>query len=137
MKRIFLLTCCIISLFTKAQTNTDSLHSGNPLFPGWYADPEGTIFKNQYWIYPTYSTPYNKQVFFDAFSSPDLVHWTKHPHILDTVAVKWTKRAMWAPSVVEQHGRYYFFFGANDLVLVIHNTGAHLCIGISTPAGTQ
>ncbi|MDQ4140311.1 MAG: arabinan endo-1,5-alpha-L-arabinosidase, partial [Bacteroidota bacterium] len=28
--------------------------SGNPIFPGWYADPEGVIFKNKYWIYPTY-----------------------------------------------------------------------------------
>jgi hypothetical protein len=32
------------------------------------------IFGKQYWIYPTFSAPYNKQVFFDAFSSPDLVN---------------------------------------------------------------
>ena len=25
----------------------------NPVFPGWYADPEGVIFGNAYWIYPT------------------------------------------------------------------------------------
>jgi hypothetical protein len=29
--------------------------AGNPVFKGWYADPEGTIFNNKYWIYPTYS----------------------------------------------------------------------------------
>lgn len=28
--------------------------SGNPVFPGWYADPEIRIFKGQFWIYPTY-----------------------------------------------------------------------------------
>jgi hypothetical protein len=27
-------------------------HSGNPVFDGWYADPEAAIFGNQYWISP-------------------------------------------------------------------------------------
>lgn len=89
--------------------------SGNPVFPGWYADPEGIIFKKNYWIYPTYSAPYNKQVFFDAFSSPDLVHWAKHERILDTSSIKWARRAVWAPSVIEKKGKYYLFFAANDI----------------------
>jgi beta-xylosidase len=88
--------------------------SGNPLFPGWYADPEVAIFGSQYWIYPTYSAPYEQQVFFDAFSSPDLVTWTKHARILDTARVKWAHRALWAPAIVAKNGRYYLFFGAND-----------------------
>ena len=54
----------------------------NPVFPGWYADPEGLVFDQTYWIYPTFSAPYEKQTFFDAFSSQDLVHWTKHERIL-------------------------------------------------------
>src|SRR5215510_70168 len=81
------------------QLKKDSPYSGNPVFPGWYADPEGRLFAKEYWIYPTYSAPYDQQVFFDAFSSPDLIHWKKHPRILDTAAIKWAKRAMWAPSV--------------------------------------
>lgn len=89
--------------------------SGNPIFKGWYADPEARIFDKTYWIYPTYSAKYEKQVFFDAFSSVDLVNWTKHSNILDTSAVKWAHRAMWAPSITEKNGRYYFFFGANDI----------------------
>lgn len=87
----------------------------NPVFKGWYADPEGSILANQYWVFPTFSAPYNKQVFMDAFSSPDLVNWTKHPHIIDTASIKWAKRAMWAPSIIEKKGKYYFFFGANDI----------------------
>lgn len=89
--------------------------SGNPVFPGWYADPEGIIFGKQYWIYPTYSAPFDEQVFMDAFSSPDLVNWTKHERILDTASIKWAKRAMWAPAVIEKGGRYFLFFGANDV----------------------
>ena len=116
MKKLILAaTTTILFSTVHSQKTMDSLHSGNPLFPGWYADPEGAVFNHQYWIYPTYSAPYNKQVFFDAFSSTDLVHWTKHSRILDTSAIKWARRAMWAPSVIEFKGRYYFFFGANDI----------------------
>jgi len=89
--------------------------SGNPVFPGWYADPEGAVFGKEFWIYPTYSAPYNEQVFLDAFSSPDLVNWTKHSRILDTNAVPWAWRAMWAPAIVKNHGKYFLFFGANDI----------------------
>jgi beta-xylosidase len=89
--------------------------AGNPVFPGWYADPEVAVFGDHYWVYPTYSAPYNQQVFFDAFSSPDLVHWQKHERVLDRDAIAWARRAMWAPAVVEKDGKWYFFFGANDI----------------------
>jgi len=52
--------------------------SGNPVIEGWYADPEARIFEGRYWLYPTYSAPYDQQLFLDAFSSTDLVTWTKH-----------------------------------------------------------
>lgn len=94
---------------------TDTRHAGNPVLDGWYADPEAHVFENQYWIYPTYSARYNEQVFLDAFSSPDLITWTKHPRIVDTAAVKWANRAMWAPSIVKKDDWYYLFFGANDI----------------------
>jgi beta-xylosidase len=90
-------------------------YSGNPIFPGWYADPEAKIFGNEYWVYPTYSAPYHEQVFMDGFSSTDLVHWTKHPHVLDSSAVKWVKKALWAPAITQKDGKYYLFFGANDI----------------------
>ena len=35
--------------------------------------------------------------------------------VLDTTAVKWAKKAMWAPSVIRKNGKYYIFFGANDV----------------------
>jgi beta-xylosidase len=90
-------------------------HAGNPVIKGWYADPEAAIFGKQYWIYPTWSDAYDRQLFFDAFSSPDLVRWTRHPHVLDVHAVSWAKRAMWAPAIVAKDGRYYLFFAANDI----------------------
>ena len=97
------------------QQKTETLFSGNPIFYGWYADPEAAVFNQTYWIYPTFSAPYDKQVFFDAFSSPDLIHWTKHHDITDTGKIKWAHRAMWAPAIVKKGGKYFFFFGANDI----------------------
>ncbi len=89
--------------------------SGNPVFPGWYADPEATIFGDRYWVYPTFSAPYDQQTYADAFSSPDLVNWTPHPRVLETASIPWAKRALWAPAAVERNGRFYLFFSANDI----------------------
>lgn len=108
---------------------------------GYYADPEIRVFAGQYWIYPTTSEPkadanagksfnplqtklreghvvhpvYLLHTSLDAFSSPDLVHWTKHKDVLDSRNVPWAAYAMWAPSVVHANGLYYMFFGANDI----------------------
>src|SRR5437763_16656087 len=100
-----LFSCLLI--FCYIQLSAQTKMSGNPLFKGWYADPEGAIFNHLYWIYPTYSAPYNRQVFMDAFSSTDLTSWQKHPHIIDTSIIQWAKRAMWAPSITEKEGKYY------------------------------
>jgi beta-xylosidase len=105
----------------------NKITSGNPVLKGWYADPEGTIFNGQYWIYPTYSDVYDKQVFFDAFSSPDLINWTKHKSVLDTSNVKWAKRAVWAPAIIDKDEKYYLFFGAND----IQNNNEYGGIGVA------
>ena len=111
--------------------------SENPVFAGWYADPEGVVFDDEYWIFPTlsdyYAAPgeklperpthkssaihqhYNIQTYLDAFSSKDLVNWTKHPKVLTTEAVPWVKYTLWAPAILRHDGRYYLFFSGNDI----------------------
>ncbi|MBE8720516.1 glycoside hydrolase family 43 protein [Sphingobacterium pedocola] len=103
----------LITLFFAANLTVQAQQ--NPVFEGYYADPEGIVYNNTFWIYPTFSAAYEDQIFFDAFSSKDLKTWTKHSRILDTTEVKWAKRAMWAPAVIEKDGKYYLFFGANDV----------------------
>jgi beta-xylosidase len=127
MKRFYYSTLLLCIVAGGLQAQNDTTTSGNPIFKGWYADPEAAIFKKQYWIYPTYSDKYDKQVFFDAFSSPDLVSWKKHEHILDTAAIKWARRAMWAPAIVEKDKKYYLFFAAND----IQNNNEYGGIGVA------
>jgi beta-xylosidase len=134
--------CVTRSLILSTVIAVKSVQAANPIVPGWYADPEIRIFAGQYWIYPTYSAddgaparastftpeqarmrarsdliwePFLKQTFLDAFSSPDLVHWTKHARVLDVEHVRWAGYAVWAPSAVEHRGKYYLFFGANDI----------------------
>ena len=112
-----ILTICIASLSLAgfAQKKAEPKTSGNPIFKGWYADPEAAIFGKEYWIYPTFSAKYEEQIFMDAFSSKDLVTWTKHPNILSKDNVKWANKAMWAPSITKKGNKYYLFFGANDI----------------------
>lgn len=88
---------------------------GNPVLDGWYADPEARIYDNQYFIYPTVSTVYENQTYFEAFSSPDLKTWTNRGRILDFKDIPWsTNRAAWAPSVGFKNGFYYMYFSAGD-----------------------
>ena len=115
MKRVlyFLLIFCFKMI---AQTTVSGQAiNNNPIFKGWYADPEAIIFDKTYWVYPTFSAPYEDQIFMDAFSSKDLTHWKKHPRVLDTSAVKWAKKALWAPSIIKNKNKYFLFFGANDI----------------------
>lgn len=70
MKYVTLLFACLAAYCAAAQNTASAAgRSGNPVFPGWYADPEGVVFGDTYWIYPTYSADYDEQTFMDAFSS--------------------------------------------------------------------
>ena len=70
----------------------------------------------------------------DAFSSKDLVNWTKHPKVISKENISWLRRALWAPAVLSANDKYYLFFGAND----IQNNNEVGGIGVATsdsPAG--
>ncbi len=113
-KKSLVLAVAALSLATTSMAQKKKM-SGNPIFPGWYADPEAVVYNGEYWVFPTYSAPFEEQTFLDAFSSPDLVNWTKHPRVLDNSNVKWVRRAMWAPAVIHANNKYYLFFGGNDV----------------------
>jgi beta-xylosidase len=101
----------------------------NPVLPGWYADPEIHFFEKRFWIYPTTSMAFDRQTYFEAFSSPNLIDWKSAGRILDFKEVRWsTHRCAWAPSCTFKHGTYYFYFSAGD--------GAGLGVAVSqSPAG--
>ena len=113
MRNLFLIIVFMSLAFSCAQQPKP--FSGNPVFEGWYADPCAIIFDDLYWIYPTYSARYRDQLHMDAFSSPDLINWTKHDRIIDTTAVPWIWQAMWAPSIIKKGEQYFLFFAGNDI----------------------
>lgn len=75
------------------QNRTPKL-SGNPVFLGWYADPELHHFEGRYYIYPTFSAAYEEQTFFEVFGSDDLTNWTNEGRILDFKDVPHQPRRM-------------------------------------------
>ncbi|MCT2581944.1 family 43 glycosylhydrolase [Actinophytocola gossypii] len=89
--------------------------AGNPIFDGYYADPDVAIYDGTYWVFPTTSKVYAEQTYLDAFSSTDLVNWTKHEKVLSTEDVSWAEYAVWAPAPIERNGKYYLYFAANDI----------------------
>jgi beta-xylosidase len=104
---------------------------GNPLFPGWYADPELHFFEGRYYLYPTTSSDPYATASFERWSSVDLTDWRKGGVILSFADVPWsTNYAAWAPSCARSphDGTYYFYFSAGD--------GAGLGVAVSdSPAG--
>lgn len=106
----------------------------NPIIDGWYADPEARVYNGKVYIYVTRSLPFEEQHNLDIIVSDDLIHFTKKESILDMSTFKGATFAIWAPSVVEQNGRYYIIFAANN----IHKDGEDggLYIGVSdSPCG--
>lgn len=84
-------------------TSWNAQRTGNPLLPGYFADPSARKFGDTYYVY---ATPDGWDVGrgpAGAWSSKDFVHWTWHP-------MNWPQTEFkWAPSVVEFEGRYYMF----------------------------
>ena len=129
MKNLILTSALLSAALTSVPVIADSgipdvaPERRNPLFEGWYADPQIRRFGDTYWIFPTYSHDYHEQLFFDVFSSKDLKTWTKHPKALDAKDVSWARGCLWAPDAHENNGKYYLFFGANDAYPVDKNKG--------------
>ncbi|KAI0531824.1 putative glycosyl hydrolase [Xylaria digitata] len=89
--------------------------AGNPFVEGWYADPGSAVYDGLFWVYATPSCASEEQTYIDAFSSPDLVNWTKHPKVLTIASVAWVTKALRAPTPISRNGKYYIYFSANDI----------------------
>lgn len=111
---VFLLFPLPLSLCQTAQLSSRA-KTGNPIIEGWYADPELRIYEDAFYLYPTTSTSFNNQTFFDAFFSSDLLTWQRAGRILDFADVPWTTdRAAWAPTVGYKDGSYFLYYSAGD-----------------------
>ena len=86
----------------------------NPLFDGYYADPNIVIFGDTYYIYPTTDGGIDwNSTNFRCFSSKDLVNWKDEGVILELSDIPWSTGVYgWAPTIAEKDGKYYLYFSA-------------------------
>ena len=63
LKRFFYAAVLFLCLPGIASSqNKGDKKNGNPIFAGWYADPEGIIYGDTFWVYPTLSLLYGEDV---------------------------------------------------------------------------
>jgi GH43 family beta-xylosidase len=96
--------------------------SGNPILPGFHADPEVMYSENtgKFYIYSTTDgTPGWGGYYFHVFSSNDLTDWKDEGIMLDVKynQVSWGQGNAWAPCIIEKKMddgsyKYYFYFSA-------------------------
>lgn len=101
-----LLASCLIAGTASAQIAYNALGAGNPLIPGYFADPTVKKFGDTYYMYAT--TDGSGAGFGPAqvWSSKDFVNWTILP-------MNWPdSHWIWAPDVLkhELDGKYYYFY---------------------------
>lgn len=87
----------------KAEWNTPS--AGNPIIPGYFADPTIRKFGDTYYLYATTDGTGNGYGPPQVWISKDFVNWTN-------VTMNWpTTEVVWAPDVVQQpDGSYRYYY---------------------------
>lgn len=118
------ITAAELASLTANTANTSSIASrapgGSPVLEGYFADPNIAVFNETYYIYATTDgfPGWGGQVFY-AWSSPDLVNWTRSEEPFLTLNgangnVPWATGNAWAPTIIERYGRYYFYFSGQN-----------------------
>ena len=88
-----------------------------PVLEGLNADPSIRVFGDKYYLYPTADKPNWKTTDFSAWSSPDLITWTKECMVLDvTKDLAWANIEAWAPDAIARDGHYFFYFCAQKQI---------------------
>lgn len=115
--------------------------TGNPILPGFHADPE-VLYSQQTGRYYIYSTTDGQPGwggwYFTAYSSADLKDWKYEGIILDLKSdqVKWANGNAWAPCIEEKKidgkYKYFFYFSGNPT----DNSGKQIGVAVADhPAG--
>ena len=103
----------------------------NPLSKGWYADPEARFYEGKYYIYVTHSLPFEEQQNQSCFVSSDLTNWTIAENIIDMSGFPWVKGAVWAPTIIDKDGKYYYIFASNDIPHISEKGGLEIAVSDS------
>ena len=106
----------------------------NPIDEGWYADPEARFYEGKYVIYATKSLPFDDQKNQVCWTSENLTDWEFHDDIIDMSGFPWATRAIWAPTIIEKNGKYYYVFASGDIYTTDEKGGLEIAVSDS-PTG--
>ncbi|CAD0098468.1 unnamed protein product [Aureobasidium mustum] len=118
------ITAAELASLTASTTDASSIATrasgGSPVLKGYFADPNIAVFNKTYYIYATTDgfPGWGGQVFY-AWSSPNLVNWTRSEEPFLTLNgtngnVPWATGNAWAPTIIERAGKYYFYFSGQN-----------------------
>ena len=113
----FLLSCQLLLAggCSMKEASSSVKEASDAVPPAYYQNPllknaaDPGVLKASDGKYYAYPTGGNK---FEAYSSRDLVHWSKEGVALSGKELKWANTKFWAPEVIERDGKYYMFFSA-------------------------
>src|SRR5688572_20883939 len=111
-----LLYILIIIVFTGtvfAQGNPDenAPAAGNPILPGWFADPTIKKFGDVYYIYATTDNEMLASGAPTVWYSKDFKNWYNYIMEIPSFSAQ-SITNFWAPDIVEgEDGKYYLYFG--------------------------
>lgn len=135
--KIFLFHLLLIGA---VQVTAQNKKSGNPILPGFHADPE-VLYSHQtkrYYIYPTSDGfPGWGGSYFKVFSSKNLKTWKEETVILEMGKnVFWANGNAWAPCIEEKKidgkYKYFFYYSANPTT----NKGKQIGVAVAdSPTG--
>ena len=104
---------------TAAQWNTPG--AGNPMLPGYFADPTIRKFGDLYYIYATTDGTGNGYGPAQAWVSRDFVNWKN-------IVMNWpTTEVVWAPDVIQEpDGTYRYYYCTNECVVRVGESASPL-----------
>lgn len=127
MKHVIVLLCSLLLIvFTSCKNEADDQQAnetmtGNPVIPGYYADPSIIVHEGKYYVFATIDPWGGEEL--ALWESDDFVNWTFHhlnwPTREQCTTEKSTSAMVWAPGVIKAlNGRFYMYVSVGSEIWV-------------------
>lgn len=99
------------TIFAQNKVDVNTPGAGNPILPGWFADPTIKKFGDIYYIYATTDNEMLASGAPTVWYSKDFKNWYNYIMEIPSFSAK-SITNFWAPDIVEGNdGKYYLYFG--------------------------
>jgi len=99
------------TIFAQKDVDVNTLGAGNPILPGWFADPTIKKFGDIYYIYATTDNEMLASGAPTVWYSKDFKNWYNYIMEIPSFSAQAITN-FWAPDIIEgDDGKYYLYFG--------------------------